>query len=58
MAQSHEKTLRKDTTTQKQVGDGTRMASHSETTSGHFGSLSEMTEFTLTVVSGEKIELT
>ena len=53
-----QKTLGKYTTTQKQVGDATRMASHSETTSGHFGSLYEMTEVTQTVVSETESELT
>ena len=41
----------------KQAGR-TRMASYFETTSSHFGSLSEMTEVTQTVVSGTESELT
>ena len=36
----------------------TRMASYFETTSGHFGSLSEMTEVTQAVVNETESELT
>ena len=35
-----------------------QFSSHSETTSGHFGSLYEMTEVTQTVVTGTESELT